>query len=301
MFHEEIEITDKNYQIKASLKIPKNKKSKTGIILAHGGIINRQSLLRKTYSFGEYLCDELGAYVIAPDFLFPTVHKHGERFSNYSEILTLSSNYLIETYNLENIMGFGHSLGSFILAKSVSANKYLDSIVTYGGPFKEFQGSRQNSFSDYLIKYLSSYGYSVNTRHLLKHIFDQETCRYLENVMLKDDEYRSDNYVFEFNSKMFQVIKELSDEYLILIKKWSKPALLLFGTQDGVTKKTLKYYPNGATEDNITINHIHDASHVTPCMNDKSQLSKLHPIITFFKQFNNIAEYPIAMEYHTHA
>ena len=79
--HEEIEIFDKKYQIKANIKIPANKKSKRGIILAHGGIINRQSLIRKKYSFGEYLCDELDAYVIVPDFQGETIHKDDSKLS----------------------------------------------------------------------------------------------------------------------------------------------------------------------------------------------------------------------------
>ena len=39
MFHEELDIFEADYQIKASLKIPKSPKPKTGIILVHGGIV----------------------------------------------------------------------------------------------------------------------------------------------------------------------------------------------------------------------------------------------------------------------
>ena len=50
MLHREITIDHPKYMIKASLKIPNNPDSKKGIILAHGAIINRQSLIRTTYS-----------------------------------------------------------------------------------------------------------------------------------------------------------------------------------------------------------------------------------------------------------
>ncbi|MHA2394527.1 MAG: hypothetical protein ACXAEX_21565, partial [Promethearchaeota archaeon] len=106
-----IEIFDKKYQIKASVKVPDNQNSKVGIILAHGTIINRQSLVRKKYSFGEYLSDELDAYVIAPDLQGETIHKHGTRYSNFNEILNISLKHFVENYNLEKVMGFGHSMG----------------------------------------------------------------------------------------------------------------------------------------------------------------------------------------------
>ena len=103
MLHEEVEITAKNYDIKASIKIPTNTDSKFGIVLTHGGITNRKSLLRTKHSFGEYLCDILDAYVIAPDYLGETVHKKEISFDNYSEILNISTKYLIDQYHLDEI------------------------------------------------------------------------------------------------------------------------------------------------------------------------------------------------------
>ena len=296
MFHEEIEISDKKYMIKANIKIPVNKNSKVGIILAHGGIINRQSLIRKKYSFGEYLCDELGAYVIAPDFQGETIHKHGTSYSNFSEILNISTRYLVENYNLENVMGFGHSLGCFVIADALKNNEFLGSIVNYGGPIKELEGKRQNSFIGYLVNYLSSYGYEINIRNLLKHIFDKETCSYLENVMLKDEEYCYNNYSFLFDSNILKYVKGIFDEYISLIKEWNKPALLLFGTEDDVTKRTLNYYQDKAIENNIMFKHIPGASHVTPCMDSKSQLSKLQPVVSFYRRIHNIKKYSTLFE-----
>ncbi len=267
--HEEIDISDKKYQIKASLKIPTHKKSKLGIVLAHGGIINRQSLIRRKYSFGEYLCDELDAYVIAPDFQGETIHKNGPRYNNFSEILNITTRHLVESYDLNSVMGFGHSLGCFVLADALSGNEYLDSIVNYGGPVIELEGKRQKSFVSYLIKYLSSYNYSINVRNLLGQIFDKETCNFLEDVMLRDDEYCYGNYLFDFDSEMFTYVKQIVDDYTGLIKRWGKPALLLFGEHDGVTRKTLRFYPDKSIERNLMVMHIPKASHVTPCMDSK--------------------------------
>ena len=42
--------------------------------------------------------------------------------------------------------------------------------------------------------------------------------------------------------------------------------------------------PDGFIDKNITVNHIQDASHVTPCMDTESNISKLKPIIKFYKK-----------------
>lgn len=284
MKHQEIDISDKNYKIRANIIIPSNTESKNGIILAHGGIVNRQSLLRKNYSFGEYLSKELDAYIIAPDLLGETIHKKGTSYENFSEILNISTDYLVETYPIEHIMGFGHSLGCFFLADSLSSNKYIESIANYGGPIRELDGARQKGLISYLIKYLSTYDYSINIKHMLRAIFDRETCIYLDEVMLNNEEYHPDNYVFDFNSEIFGILKEQVDTYLNNITNWGKPALLLFGSDDGVTRKTRRYYKNNPLGKNIQFMEIPGASHVTPCMSSINQLSKLEPVIAFFEQ-----------------
>ena len=288
MLHEEIDIYTNKYQIKASVKIPSDTSSRVGIILAHGSIINRQSLLRRTYSFGEYLCEELGAYVIAPDFQGETVHIEELKISNFSEIFNATADFFKDKYNLDTLMGFGHSMGCLVLSQALQNNKNLDSIVNYGGPVKEFTGTRQSSFIDYLVKYVSTYDYSINIKNLFKYIFDKETCRYFDNIMCKDKEYNSSNYNYVFESNIFKEIKQIAYEYTDLIKEWGDPALLLFGTEDGATRKTIKYFADGSTDNNIRVEHIPKASHVTPCMFSKPQLTKFKPAITFYNKVHNI-------------
>ena len=41
--------------------------------------------------------------------------------------------------------------------------------------------------------------------------------------------------------------------------------------------------PDGFIDENISVNHMQDASHVTPCMDTESNLSKLQPIIKFYQ------------------
>jgi len=74
---------------------------------------------------------------------------------------------------------------------------------------------------------------------------------------------------------------------LDLIKNWNKPALLLYGTEDGVTKDTLSYYPDNYVDNNILFRHIQGASHITPCMDSNSQLSKLNLVVNYFNNIKN--------------
>lgn len=283
MSHEEIEILDKNFHIKASIKIPEDKTSVTGIILVHGAIINRQSLIRVDYSLAEYLCRELNAFVIVPDLQGETTHRKDISFQSFSDIVKITTKHFAETYDLENITGFGHSMGCFVLAQYIKKHDMMNKIVNYGGPIRELEITRQRSFLDYLVRYLSEYDYSLNIRNLMRYIFDKETCDYLDDVMLKEAAYCSENYNYVFESSMFLDFKNIVDEYTEIIKRWDKPALLLFGTEDGVTKKTLNHYADNTIDDNLIFKHIRGASHITPCMNSRYQLSKFEPAVKFMK------------------
>jgi hypothetical protein len=287
MLHEEIELADRRYLIRASLKKPK-KCSKVGIVLAHGAIINRQSLIRTSCSLGDYLCNKLGAYVIAPDFNGETIHNDSVCFEDFCEIYNITSKFLVESYNLDLVMGFGHSMGCFIIAESLDRNPYLDSLVNYGGPIYELSEGRRGGFIEYLVNYLSTFGYGVNVRNLMKYVFDSETMSYLEEVMMCEEEYNCSSYDFNFKPEMFSNARRMIEEYLENIKKWNKPTMLAFGTEDKLTKKTIKHYKNNYEEDNIIFKHLENASHVTPCMQSIHQLSKLEPVIDFYKLVHKI-------------
>ena len=282
MHHEEIEIAAEDYLIKADIKIPSNTDSQIGVVLAHGSIINRKSLLRTKHCFGEYLCNELGAYIIAPDFLGETVHHNNISFNNYSEIFNISTKYLVEKYNLTEVMGFGHSMGCYVLANALSTNSHIGSIVNYGGPIKELEKTRQKNFLQYLINYLTTYDYGIDLRNLVKFVFDKETSRYLIEVMLKDKDYGYEHYDFHFDSYIFKDAIKTLDQYFVTLKNWGKPGLLLFGSKDTLTKRTCKYYQDNLIEENITVKHLQGASHVTPCMESIHNLSKLRPAISFY-------------------
>ena len=87
---------------------------------------------------------------------------------------------------------------------------------------------------------------------------------------------------------MFRYFKEIADVYLSSIKSWGKPALLLFGNNDGVTRKTISYYKDGFIDKNIKVRSVSGASHVTPCMDSIQQLSKLISVVAFFDRCNTI-------------
>jgi hypothetical protein len=282
MVLKEVELANNDYHIKASIKEPKNTESKTGIILSHGTIINRQSLLRKNNSLGNYLSEKLDAFILAPDVLGDTIHKKGQKFNNFNEIINISSEYFVKKYDLDTLLGFGHSMGSYVLAKAVQTNSNIDAIANYGSPIVEL--SRGSGFLNYLANYISTYNYNLNIKNVLKHIFDDETCRYLENVMHVEDEFHGENYVYTFDSSIYTDIIKIISNYIGLLKDWGKPTLILLGSEDKVTKTSLKHYKHGIREDNIIFRHAPNASHVTPCMQSKVQLSKLDDILPFYKK-----------------
>jgi hypothetical protein len=109
--------------------------------------------------------------------------------------------------------------------------------------------------------------------------------------MLKEEEYNPATYDFNLDSRIFMDLKKIVDDYINYIKEWNKPALLLFGKEDGVTRKTLKMYKDNSADGNILFKHIQGASHVTPCMSSHFQLSKLEPIISFYKEIYKIDDY----------
>ena len=284
MFHNEIVIPDDNFDIKANIKVPPDVDTNRGIILSHGCIVNRKSLSRTSYCLAEHLSNELNAYVITPDYMGETVHKNDITFDALSKVLDISVNHLCEEYNINEVMGFGHSMGCYVLANTLKLNQKITSIVNYGGPTYDLLAKRQYSFITYMMKYLTSFNYNIDTRNLFKYIFDVETSSYLIDVMLKDREFGYENYDYIIDPFLIRELIQQLEVYHETIKKWGKPAQLLFGTNDSLVRKSLKQMPDRYIDENITVKHIQGASHVTPCMDTESNISKLQPIIKFFKE-----------------
>ena len=283
MSHKEIVIPNYNFDIKANIKVPPDVDTNRGIILSHGSIVNRKSLSRTSYCLAEYLSNELNAYVITPDYMGETVHKNDVTFDALSKVLDASVNHLCEVYNIDEVMGFGHSMGCYVLANNLKMNPKITSIVNYGGPTTDLLAKRQYNFINYMMKYLTSFNYNIDTRNLFKYIFDVETSNYLIDVMLKGKEFGYENYNYIIDPFLIREMILQLEAYHDTIKKWGKPAMLLFGTNDSLVRKSLKQMPDGFIDQNITVNHIQNASHVTPCMDTMSNLSKLQPIITFYQ------------------
>ena len=263
--------------------IPRNKESKRGIVLVHGAIINRKSLSRDSLSLASYLCDKLNAYVITPDFLGDTTYSKPKTLSRYCEVVDYSVNYFCDQYGVEDVMGFGHSLGSYIITRVANLNDSISHLVTYGGPTDHLLKNRQKGFIQYLIKYLYSFDYSVDLRNMLPLLFDGETSRYLKEIMMVEPDYSGGNYDFSLDPELVQDGVDYLGRYLDDLRAWGKPAMLLYGANDSLVSNSMKHLPDGHRMDNILVKHIKGASHVTPCMDSLVNLKKLDPLLLFHR------------------
>lgn len=283
MLTQEVLISDPRFHIKADVTIPENWESNRGIVLVHGGIINRKSLSRDTNSLATYLCEKLNAYVITPDYLGETTYTGIRKFSLFSQVVDRSVQYLCDTFGVDDVMGFGHSMGSYIVVEAANLNDSISHLVTYGGPTQHLLKNREKGFLTYLLKYLYSFDYSVNLKNLLHNLFDAETVRYLKDVMMVEPEYFGENYDYILDPEVVQKGVESLTDHLDNLKRWGKPAMLLFGENDSLMKKSIKALPDGHRVDNILVKHVKRASHVTPCMDNMANLRKLDPMAIFHR------------------
>lgn len=280
---QEVLISDSRFSIKVDVKIPRTTESRRGVVLVHGGMLNRKSLSRDTLSLAGYLCDALNAYVITPDYLGDTTYSQPRTLNRFCEVVDYSLAYFCAHYGLEDIMGFGHSLGSYIITKVAKLNDNISHLVTYGGPTDHILKNRQRGFIQYLIKYLQSFDYGVDLREMLPYLFDGETSRYLKEVMMVEPEYSGENYDFTLDPKLVQDLVEYLGSYLDDLKEWGKPAMLLYGTNDSVVSNSMRHLPDGHRMDNILVKHVKGASHVTPCMDSLANMKKLDPMLLFHR------------------
>lgn len=279
----EVLISNSNYDVKADIHVPEDRSSQRGILLAHGLIINRKSLSRSTSSLAGYLCEKLNAYVIAPDYLGETTYHTPRTYDRFVEVLDLSVKYLCTDFDVTEVMGFGHSLGAYLVADLALVNESLSHLVTYGGPTDHILKTRQKGFLNYLMKYLYSFDYKVDLKNLLHLIFDKETFRYLKHVMMEDPEYRGDQYDFYLDSDVLQDMVGILTRYIPNLKEWGKPVLMMLAQYDSLVEKSIKAYPDGHRMDNILVKHVKRASHVTPCMDSLMNMKKLDSILMFHR------------------
>ena len=268
--------------------IPDDTKSRRGIVLVHGAIINRKSLSRKSRSLASYLCKSLNAYVITPDYQGETRHHNDIRFKKFAEIIDISVDYLCYEYGVENVMGFGHSMGSYVLADAVLLNDRISHIATYGSPTEHLLRSREKGFINYLLGYLYSFDYKVDLRNLLHLVFDKETMRFMNEVMLQDPEFGHEHYDINLDPDIIQDAVGILSGYTEKLRKWGKPAMMMFGTNDILVKKSRMALPDGYLDENILVKHVRNASHVTPCMNTHVDLRKLEALLLFHRNVQKV-------------
>lgn len=279
----EVLIPSTHYGIKTDIHVPRDEDSRRGVVLVHGMIINRKSLSRETQSLASYLCDQLNAYVIAPDYLGETIYTNPKTMSRFAEVVNLSVNHLCTEYGVEEVMGFGHSLGCYILSDVARMNPRITHISLYGGPTDHMLRNREKGFLNYLIKYLYSFDYKVDLKNLLHLVFDKETVRYLKNVMMVNPVYGGDQYDFNFDPEVLQDMVSILTNYIDDLRDWGRPVLMMLGEYDSLVVKTLKALPDGERLDNVFVKHVKRASHVTPCMDSMMNLKKLDPLLLFHR------------------
>jgi pimeloyl-ACP methyl ester carboxylesterase len=284
MHHAEITIDEGVYEIRADLKSPVNG-GDWGVILAHGGIVNRKSLSRTGFCLAEYLCHELGAYVLTPDLMGETrVHKSGgSSFEDSVNVLGIGIDYLSDVLGVERIVGFGHSLGSHVLANAVGSRRKVVAASTYGGPTAPGNMGRYLKYMSGILKvgFLRNMKVAVND---FSKLFDEETRDYFFNVMMKRDEYGGDHYNLEYEFSYLLDSIDFLISYLDLFRTWGKPVLVSFGENDSVVRSSRHRYRDTERRGNIEFQVIPGGCHITPCREEPVEISKLRPIRDFLER-----------------
>jgi pimeloyl-ACP methyl ester carboxylesterase len=284
MHHAEITIDEGVYEIKADLKSPVND-SDRGVILAHGGIVNRKSLSRTGSCMAEYLCRELDAYVLTPDLMGETrVRKSGgSSFEDSVNVLGISIDYLSDVLGVERIVGFGHSLGSYVLANAVESSRKVVAASTYGGPTAPGNMGRYLKYMGGILKVGFLRHRTVSVDEFSK-LFDEETREYFYNVMMKRDEYGGDHYSLEYEFSFLLDSIDFLISYIDRFSTWGRPVLVSFGENDSVVRASRQRYGDTERMGNVEFRVIPDACHITPCREEPVEISKLKTIRDFLER-----------------
>jgi len=273
-------INDDKYDVKIDLKIPHNPNATTGVILCHGGFVNRKSLSRETNSLADSFSDKLNAYVITPDFFGETIyHADIYDFQDTVDIVKTCVEYLVDDLNLDTIYGFGHSLGGHILANSLAVTDNIRAISTYGSPMVS------SHLFEWLVSRITSHpkmrDKSVSFRSFFQ-LFDSETRRYFSQVMVRNSGYsKTISYRYDVN-----VIKSMIPSCMNHIDKIrisKTPALILTGSNDSVMMLARMFSKFGVNRDNLHYKVI-EGCHITPCREEKEELDKFNTILNFYNE-----------------
>ena len=285
MHHAEITIEEGDYEIRADLKSP-GKGSDRGVILAHGGFVNRKSLSRTGFCLAEYLSRELDAHVLTPDMAGETkVRKpRGFGFEDSVNVLGISIAHLSDVLGVERIVGFGHSLGSHILVNAVGSCRSVVAASTYGGPTAPRNMGRYLKYMSWILKggFLRNRKFSV---YDFSKLFDEETREYFYDVMMKRDEYGGNHYSLEFEFSYLLDSIDFLINYLDRFRGWNRPVLVSFGENDSVVKSSRHRYGDADRIGNVEFRVIPEACHITPCREEPFEISKLKPIKDFLERY----------------
>ncbi len=284
MHHAEITIEEGVYEIRADLKSPVNG-SDLGVILAHGGIVNRKSLSRTGFCMAEYLCRELDAYVLTPDLMGETrVHKSGgSSFEDSVNVLGICIDYLSDVLGVERIVGFGHSLGSHVLANAVESRRKVVAASTYGGPTAPGNMGRYLKYMSGILKVDFMRHRTVSVNDFSK-LFDEETREYFYNVMMKREEYGGNHYNLEYEFSYLLDSIDFLINYVDKFSSWGRPVLVSFGENDSVVRASRHRYGDTESLGNIEFRVIPGGCHITPCREEPVEVSKLRPIRDFLER-----------------
>ena len=283
MPHKELFICGHRSNIKADLKIPDNPLN-VGIIMSHGGIVNRNSLSRSTLSLAEYFSRRLNAYVLTPDLLGETIYDRDTiEYSDGVNLLSTCIDYLADEMGVDRILGFGHSMGCTLLADAAYYNPKMLAISTYGGPLSfERYWKLLNPLGKVMNK-LEGHLSEISLKKLMW-IFDEETVSYYYNVMTKKKEYGSNHYNFDYPYQYMMGFFRSFVNYTRELERWSKPSLVLYGKKDSFVRFSRFLFPDGYRDKKVLVKHIDNGCHVTPCREEPLEILKMEPVIPFFQQ-----------------
>lgn len=278
--HHDAVIKDDKYDVNIDLQIPHSPNARTGVILCHGGFVNRKSLSRETNSIADYFSDKLNAYVITPDFFGETIyHADIYDFQDTVDIVKMCVEYLVDDLNLDTIYGFGHSLGGHILANSLAVTDDIRAISTYGSPMVS------SKLLEWLVPRILSHpkmqDKSVSFSSIFK-FFDYETRWYFTQVMMKKAEYSS-KIDSRYNVNVFKSMIPSCMNHIEKIRKSKKPALILTGSNDSIMMLARMFSKYGVKRDNLYYKLI-EGSHITPCREEKEELDKFNTILNFYNE-----------------